>query len=75
MASKTGSFLRKSDRQKILRDLHQKGELTPGSAPEAVRDEAAQVVASSSTATTTTKTGSGGNNSSSNNNNNNNNNN
>eukprot|EP00536_Pseudo-nitzschia_multiseries_P000917 jgi/Psemu1/250046/estExt_Genewise1Plus.C_110159 len=40
MASKTGSFLRKSDRQKILRDLHQK--------PESVRSEAAEVVASSS---------------------------
>eukprot|EP00537_Pseudo-nitzschia_pungens_P013217 CAMPEP_0172392090 /NCGR_PEP_ID=MMETSP1061-20121228/8328_1 /TAXON_ID=37318 /ORGANISM="Pseudo-nitzschia pungens, Strain cf. pungens" /LENGTH=506 /DNA_ID=CAMNT_0013122865 /DNA_START=310 /DNA_END=1830 /DNA_ORIENTATION=+ len=69
MASKTGSFLRKSDRQKILRDLHQKGELTPGSAPEAVRDEAAQVVASSSSTatTTTTTTGSGGNNNNNNN--------
>uniref|UniRef100_A0A7S4ACF9 PHD-type domain-containing protein n=1 Tax=Pseudo-nitzschia australis TaxID=44445 RepID=A0A7S4ACF9_9STRA len=44
MASKAGSFLRKSDRQKILRDLHQQGELTPGNAPESVRKEAAAVI-------------------------------
>ena len=44
MASKTGSFLGTSDRQKILRDLQRKGELTPGSAPEAVRKEAAEVI-------------------------------
>lgn len=40
MASKNGSFLRKSDRQKILRDLDQKGELEL--APESVRTEAAE---------------------------------
>jgi hypothetical protein len=40
MASKNGSFLRKSDRQKILRDLDQKGELEL--APEAIRTEAAE---------------------------------
>lgn len=44
MASKAGSFLRKSDRQKILRDLHQQGELILGSAPESVRKEAAAVI-------------------------------
>lgn len=47
MASKNGSFLRGSDRQKILKDLHQKGELSPGSAPISVRQEAEAVVGNS----------------------------
>ena len=42
MASKDGSFLRKSDRQKILRDLQQKGELDL--APKLVQNEAKEAV-------------------------------
>lgn len=42
MASKTGSFLRTSDRQKILRDLQQKGELEL--APESLRIEAEEAL-------------------------------
>ena len=40
MASKTGSFLRSNDRQKLLRDLQQKGGLAL--VPESVRKEAAE---------------------------------
>ena len=43
MASKTGSYLRKSDRQRILRDLHQKGELEEADVPESVRKEVESV--------------------------------
>ena len=44
MASKTGSFLKASDRQKILLDLQQKGELALGNVPESVRKEVAEVM-------------------------------
>jgi hypothetical protein len=44
MASKNGSFLRKSDRQRIIRDLQQMGELDL--APESVRCEAVAAVGS-----------------------------
>lgn len=38
MASKTGSYLRKSDRQRILKDLRERGELEE--APESIQNEA-----------------------------------
>ena len=42
MASKTGSFLRMSDRQRILRDLQERGELELAS--ESIQSEAAEAV-------------------------------
>lgn len=42
MASKTGSFLRTSDRQRILRDLQERGELELAS--ESIQSEAAEAV-------------------------------
>ena len=42
MASKTGSFLRTSDRQRILKDLHKKGELELAS--ESIQSEAVEAV-------------------------------
>ncbi len=42
MASKTGSFLRTSDRRRILRDLQERGELDL--APESIQSEAAEAV-------------------------------
>ena len=43
MASKTGSYLRKSDRQRILKDLREKGELEEAS--ESIQNEAIEAAA------------------------------
>ena len=43
MASKTGSYLRKSDRQRILKDLREKGELEEAS--ESIQNEAMEAAA------------------------------
>jgi hypothetical protein len=44
MASKTGSFLKVSERQKILIDLQKKGELKSENVPESVKREASDLV-------------------------------
>lgn len=43
MASKTGSFFKPNQRQKILMDLQKNGELNSQDVPESVRKEAAEL--------------------------------